>query len=109
LIVEKEKMGTPDEFIVENLMCPACERRPVRVLQTKVLPHPNMDEIRLGGKVPFRIRDGDLLLDIADGRVLCWTSCGGCGSWLNYYAVIKNNTWVGLELASVTNPSKSKA
>lgn len=102
-------MGTPDEFIVENLVCPVCERRPIRTLQTKVIPNPYMETIRLGDRIPPRARGGDLMLDIVDGRVLCWTSCGECGSWLNYYAIIKDNSWVGLELASIEKPLKSPA
>lgn len=99
-------MGTPDAFIVENLLCPACKQARIPTLQTKVIPDPYMDEIRLGDKIPLRTRQGDLMLDIVDGRVLCWTSCGECGSWLNYYAIIKDNSWVGLELASIEKPVK---
>lgn len=99
-------MGTPDSFIVDDLRCPACKRGDIRELQTKVIPDPYMDKIRLGDEIPRRTQGGDLLLDIADGRVLCWGTCGECDSWLQYYALIKANRWVGLELASVDKLAK---
>jgi len=95
-------MGTPDEFIVEGEMCPSCKETPIRRLQTKVIPYGYMDEIRFGDEIPSRRRGDDLFLDIRDGKVLCWNGCSVCHADFQYYAIIKNNRWVGLELASVS-------
>jgi hypothetical protein len=65
-----------------------------------------MDEIRLGDELPNRTRSGDALLDIREGRVLCWCACA-CGCSFQYYALIVNNRWVGLELASIEEPTRA--
>lgn len=99
-------MGTPDAFIAEDFECPKCGTVSVCALQTKALPNPFMDEIRLGDELPRRMHFGDAMLDIREGRVLCWGGCR-CGSSFQYYALIADNRWVGLELASVEEPTRS--
>ena len=99
-------MGTPDAFIAEDFRCPQCGRVSVCALQTKALPYPYMDEIRLGDELPNRMRSGEAMLDIREGRVLCWGGCP-CGCSFQYYARIANNRWVGLELASIVEPARA--
>jgi len=93
-------MGLFDELLTEeeHVRCPGCGRK-IAWLQTKSLPDPGLAQYRLGEEIGVETREGLASLVIEEGRIVGYTSCGSCGAWSDWHAVIQGKRWVRTELA----------
>lgn len=90
-----------DRFEVPpDTICPGCKEQ-VEELQTKAFPNAYLRTIKLHGSLP----DSDEL-QITDGSVEAYESCGRCHYWLEYRAIVKDGKYAGVELIKAEVPSE---